>query len=208
MTSPSLTAFALNCSLKASSNEESSSTEKLVSDLFKAFEEAGVLCTSERALDHDIKPGVESDMGEGDEWPALRRKILDADIFILGLPIWMGQPSSVAKRVMERLDAFLSETDDRSRMPAAGKVAVVAVVGNEDGAHHVHAECFQALNDVGFTIPANAGAYWVGEAMGSTDYKDLASTPEKVQATIDMLVSNAVHLAKLLKSETYPGGES
>ena len=76
--------------------------------------------------------------------------------------IWMGQPSSVAKRVMERMDAFLEETDDKGRMPAAGKVALVAIVGNEDGAHHCHAECFQSLNDVGFTIPANGGVYWVG----------------------------------------------
>ncbi|WP_312797119.1 flavodoxin family protein [Tianweitania sp.] len=197
----SLKAFALNCSLKASSNEESSSTEKLVSDLFKAFEKVGVSCEVERALDHDIKPGVESDMGEGDQWPPLRQKILDADIFVLAMPIWLGQPSSVAKRVMERMDAFLEETDDRGRMPAAGKVAVVAVVGNEDGAHHVHA-------DVGFTIPANAGAYWVGEAMGSKEYKEFKSPPEKVQQTIDMLVSNAAHLAKILKNAGYPGVDS
>ncbi|GHD11624.1 flavodoxin family protein [Tianweitania populi] len=204
----SLKAFALNCSLKASSNEESSSTEKLVSDLFKAFEKVGVSCEVERALDHDIKPGVESDMGEGDQWPPLRQKILDADIFVLAMPIWLGQPSSVAKRVMERMDAFLEEADDRGRMPAAGKVAVVAVVGNEDGAHHVHAECYQALNDVGFTIPANAGAYWVGEAMGSKEYKEFKSPPEKVQQTIDMLVSNAAHLAKILKNASYPGVDS
>lgn len=204
----SLTAFALNCSLKASSDEESSSTQALLDDLFAAFEKAGVSCSVERALDHDIKPGVESDMGEGDDWPALRAKVLAADIFVLALPIWMGQPSSVAKRVMERMDAFLGEADNKGRMPAAGKVAVIAVVGNEDGAHHVHAECFQALNDVGFTIPANAGAYWVGEAMGSKEYKEFGAPPEKVQQTIDMLVSNAAHLAGLLKGSSYPGVKS
>lgn len=206
MSSP--TAFALNCSLKASTNKESSSTQALLDDLFEAFGKAGVSCSAERAVDHDIKPGVESDMGNGDEWPALRQKVLAADIFILALPIWLGQPSSVAKRVLERMDAFLGEADDKGRMPAAGKVAVVAVVGNEDGAHHVHAECFQALNDVGFTIPANAGAYWVGEAMGSKDYKEFDAPPEKVQKTIDMVVSNTVHLAGLLKGSSYPGVES
>ncbi|MBP0439327.1 flavodoxin family protein [Tianweitania sediminis] len=203
-----LTAFALNCSLKASENKESSSTDKLADDLFKAFEKRGVSCSIERALDHDIKPGVESDMGNGDAWPALRQRVLDADIFVLALPIWLGQPSSVAKRVLERMDAFLGETDDKGRMPAAGKVAVVVVVGNEDGAHHVHAECFQALSDVGFTIPANAGAYWVGEAMGSTDYKDLETTPDKVKQTLEMVASNAAHLAALLKTSPYPGVES
>lgn len=200
-----LTAFALNCSLKPSSADESSSTDKMLSDLLDAFAPHGVTGEIVRALDHDIKPGVESDMGEGDDWPGLREKIVAADIFILGTPIWMGQPSSVAKRVLERLDAFLGEADDKGRMPAAGKVALVAIVGNEDGAHHCHAACFQALNDVGFTVPANAGCYWVGEAMGSVDYKDLDEVPKKVKQTLDMAASNAAHLARLLKAETYPG---
>lgn len=200
-----LTAFALNCSLKPSSADESSSTDKMLSDLLDAFAPHGVTGEIVRALDHDIKPGVESDMGEGDDWPSIREKIVAADIFILGTPIWMGQPSSVAKRVLERLDAFLGEADDKGRMPAAGKVALVAIVGNEDGAHHCHAACFQALNDVGFTVPANAGCYWVGEAMGSVDYKDLDEVPKKVKQTLDMAASNAAHLARLLKAETYPG---
>jgi multimeric flavodoxin WrbA len=200
-----LTAFALNCSLKPSSAGESSSTDKMLSDLLDALKPYGVTGEIVRALDHDIKPGVESDMGEGDGWPSIREKIVAADIFILGTPIWMGQPSSVAKRVLERLDAFLGEADDKGRMPAAGKVALVAVVGNEDGAHHCHAACFQALNDVGFTVPANAGCYWVGEAMGSVDYKDLEKMPKKVKEMLDMAASNAAHLARLLKDSGYPG---
>ncbi|TGS60375.1 NADPH-dependent oxidoreductase, partial [Mesorhizobium sp. M3A.F.Ca.ET.201.01.1.1] len=131
--------------------------------------------------------------------------ILAADIFILGTPIWLGQPCSVAKRVMERMDAFLDEADDKGRMPAAGKVAVVAIVGNEDGAHHCHAECYQALNDVGFTVPANAGVYWVGEAMGDVNYVDLPKTPDKVAEVIEMAASNTVHLAKMLAGSIYPG---
>jgi len=90
-------------------------------------------------------------------------------------------------------------------MPSFGKVAVVAIVGNEDGAHHCHAEIFQALNDVGFTIPATAGTYWVGEAMGSTDYKDLRKPYDKTVQATKMLAANAAHLAGLLKSATYPG---
>jgi hypothetical protein len=117
----------------------------------------------------------------------------------------MGQPSSVAKRILERMDAFLSETDDKGRMPATGKVALVAIVGNEDGAHHCHAECFQALNDVGFTIPANGGVYWVGEAMGSVNYVDLPEIPEAVDAMLETAASNAAHLAALLKGKPYVG---
>jgi len=111
----------------------------------------------------------------------------------------------VAKRVLERLDAFLDETDSKGRMPATGKVALVAIVGNEDGAHHCHASCFQALNDVGFTIPANGGVYWVGEAMGDVNYVDLPGTPPVVVEMIEMAASNAAHLAAQLKEKTYPG---
>lgn len=200
-----LTAFAINCSLKSSRAAESSSTDKLIGDLFDALKPYDVRGETVRAADFDIKPGVRSDEGGGDAWPELRRRVLAADIFVLGTPIWMGQPSSIAKRVLERMDAFLGETDERGRMPPAGKVALVAVVGNEDGAHHCHAACFQALNDVGFTIPANAGAYWVGEAMQSVNYVDLAGIPEKVRETLSMLASNAAHLARALKAAPYPG---
>ncbi|RWN15757.1 MAG: NAD(P)H-dependent oxidoreductase [Mesorhizobium sp.] len=200
-----LTAFALNCSLKASNDREKSSTDRLLADVLAALMQYEVKGEIVRALSHDIKPGVLSDMGEGDDWPKLREKILGADIFVLGLPIWLGQPSSVAKRVLERMDAFLEETDDKGRMPAAGKVALVAIVGNEDGAHHCHAECFQALNDVGFTIPANGGVYWVGEAMQEVNYVDLPTTPEKVSGAIEMAASNAAHIAGLLKDRGYLG---
>ena len=198
-----LKAIAFNCTLKP--GDKPSSTEKLLREVLDALATHDVGGEIVRVVNHDIKPGVTSDEGAGDAWPKLRAKIIDADIFVLGTPIWLGQPSSVAKRVLERLDAFLSETDDRKRMPSFGKVAVVAVVGNEDGAHHCHAAIFQALDDVGFTIPAGAGTYWVGEAMGSTDYKDLKQPYEKTVATTRMLASNAAHLAKLLKDANYPG---
>jgi multimeric flavodoxin WrbA len=179
----------------------------MLADLLAALEQHDVKGDVVRALDHDIRPGVESDMGKGDGWPALREKIIASDIFILGTPVWMGQPSSVAKRVLERMDAFLYEADERGRMTAAGKVALVAVVGNEDGAHHCHAACFQALNDVGFTLPANGGVYWVGEAMGDVNYVDLPGTPPKVVEMLAMAASNAAHLARLLGAAEYPGVE-
>lgn len=117
----------------------------------------------------------------------------------------MGQASSVAKRVLQRMDAFLEETDDEGRMPSYSKVAVVAIVGNEDGAHAVSAQIFQALNDVGWTVPAVAACYWVGEAMGDKDFQDLKSTPRIVTKTAKMVAGNAAHLAALLKEKPYPG---
>ncbi|MGF7146708.1 multimeric flavodoxin WrbA [Sphingomonas zeicaulis] len=200
-----LKALALNCTLKAAATEASSS-DAMIAVLEKAFADKSVTVTETvRVASLDIKPGVTSDEGEGDDWPALREKILAHDILIFGGPIWMGQISSIAKRVLERMDAFLGETDDQGRMPSYGKVAVAAIVGNEDGAHFSSAQLFQALNDVGWTIPAAAACYWVGEAMGSTDFKDLESTPDKVAETAAMVAGNAAHLAGLLKAAPYPG---
>jgi multimeric flavodoxin WrbA len=200
-----LKALALNCTLKADAGE-TSSTDAMIAVLAEAFAGKSVMLSETvRVAGLDIKPGVTSDEGDGDDWPALREKILDHDILIIGGPIWMGQISSVAKRVLERMDAFLSDTDDAGRMPSYGKVAVAAIVGNEDGAHSCSAQLFQALNDVGWTIPAVAACYWVGEAMGSTDFKDLDRIPDKVTETAGMVAANAAHLAKLLKAEPYPG---
>ncbi len=195
-------AIALNCTLKAS--DKPSSTELLLGQVLAELGKHGVTGEIVRLADHDVKPGVTSDEGPGDAWPGIRQKILAADILVVGTPIWMGQPSSVCKRTLERMDAFLGETDDQGRMVSFGKVAVVAVVGNEDGAHHTCAELFQALNDVGFTIPATAGTYWVGEAMHKTDYRDLEKTPEKVAQTTAMVARNAAHLARLLKERPFP----
>ena len=199
-----LTAIALNATLKTSASG-ASSTQSMLNLVLEQLARHGVAGEVVRLADHDIKPGVTSNEGEGDAWPELRRRILAADILILGTPIWLGQPSSVCKRALERMDAFLSETDDEGRMVSYGRVAAVAVVGNEDGAHHVSAELYQALNDVGFTLAPNAVAYWVGEAMGSVDFQDLKSVPDKVSSTAAMLARNTVHLARLLKDNAYPG---
>jgi len=199
-----LKALALNATLKRGS--ESSSTDAMIATLHRHFADHDVeIVETVRLVNLDIKPGVTSNEGKGDDWPAVRRKILDADILVFGTPVWMGQMSSVAKRACERMDAFLSETDDKGRMPSYARVAVAAIVGNEDGAHHISATLFQALNDVGFTIPAVAACYWVGEAMGSVDYRDLKTTPEKVDETAAMVAANAAHLAHLLKATPYPG---
>ena len=200
-----LSAIAINCTLK-SSGDEPSSTDKMIKVIAGELAKHDVKLTETiRIADHDIKPGVTSDEGPGDAWPDIRRKILAADILIFGTPIWLGQPSSLAKRVVERMDAFFSETDGRGRMPSFGKVAVVGIVGNEDGAHHVTAELLQALNDTGWTVAAQAACYWVGEAMHKTDFKDLPKVPDNVQGLAGILAANAAHLANLLKQQGYPG---
>lgn len=199
----SLKAFGLNCTLKP--GRKSSSTEVLMEQLFAELAKYDVEGEIVRAADHDIKPGVTGDEGEGDAWPALLEKLLAADILVIGSPIWLGQPSSIAKRVLERMDAFIDEKDERGRMPSYGKVAICAIVGNEDGAHHSAAEILSALLEVGFTVPSGGPTYWVGEAMGSKDYKDFKEAPAVVAKWTAMLASNTAHLARLLKAANYPG---
>lgn len=199
------TAIAINCSLKPTTGEPSS-TDKMIGLLADEFKKHGIeLAETIRIADYDVKPGVSSDEGEGDDWPEIRRRILATDILIFGTPIWLGQSSSIAQRVLERMDAFLGETDDAGRMPSFNKVAVAAIVGNEDGAHRVTADLFQALNDVGWTIPAAASCYWVGEAMQSIDFRDLPRPPEKVVQAAQMLASNAAHLSDVLSANRYQG---
>jgi multimeric flavodoxin WrbA len=200
---PALKAIALNGTLKSSGASERSSTDRMLSIILQELRHENVTGDIIRLADHDIRAGVTSDEGAGDAWPALRSRILDADILIVGTPIWLGQPSSVVKRALERMDAFLSEKDDAGRMPSYGIVAAVAVVGNEDGAHHVSAELFQALNDVGFSLAPNAVSYWVGEAMGDIDFADLEKVPDAVASTVTMVAHNTAHLARLLKSSPY-----
>jgi len=200
-----LKAIAINCSLKGEDGEESS-TDKMIGLIAAALEARKVeVGGTIRIVDHDVKPGVTSNEGKGDAWPGIRKRILAADILIFGTPVWMGQMSSVAKRVVERMDAFLSETDDEGRMPSYGKIVLLAIVGNEDGAHNITAQLGQALLDTGWTLPPSPTCYWVGEAMGKVDFKDLPKVPDKVAETVEMAASSAAHLAGLLRAKPYPG---
>ena len=197
-----LRALVLCCSLKPTPAE--SSSELLGRQVLSALADHDVEGEVVRVVDHDVTVGVSVDEGDGDEWPQLRQKVLDADILVIATPIWMGQPASVCKVVLERLDAELSYTDDEGRYLTFGKVAGCAVVGNEDGAHNVVADVFQALNDVGFTIPAGGSTYWVGEAMQKKDYKDAGPQPDTTGAATRTLAANAAHLARLLNERQYP----
>lgn len=195
-------ALALVCTLTPSPKH--SSSQLLADQIMAELSGLGVQGETVRVVDHEVRPGVAQDMGGGDAWPALREKVMAADIVLVSTPIWLGHPSSVCQRVLERLNADISETDDQGRQLTYGKVGAVAVVGNEDGAHKVSADLFQGLNDLGFTLAPGAVTYWVGEAQHGTDYQDLEETPEAVAATTHTLAVNAAHLAEVLTENPLP----
>ena len=197
-----LNALVLSCTLKRSPAE--SSATLIGQEFLDALRDHDVVGEVVRVVDHDVKFGVTTDEGDGDAWPRIRATMLASDILVIATPIWLGQPSAVAKMVLERLDAELGETDDHGRMPTYDKVAAVAVVGNEDGAHHCTAELLQALNDTGFSAAANASTYWVGEAMHATDYQDLDPKPDKTTSTTKTAAANTAHRARLLAGNGYP----
>ncbi|MBQ1014444.1 NAD(P)H-dependent oxidoreductase [Micromonospora sp. M51] len=194
-------ALVLNCTLKPS--PAPSSADQLGREVLAELATQGVEGEMIRVVDHDVRFGVSTDEGDGDGWPAIRAKLMAAQVLIIATPIWLGQPSSVCKMVLERLDAELSETDAKGRLRTYGKVAGVAVVGNEDGAHHTIGEVQQALNEVGFTIAA-AATYWVGEALHTVDYRDAGPKPDTTGRTTKALALNTAHLARLLADQPYP----
>jgi multimeric flavodoxin WrbA len=153
-------ALCLNCTLKPS--PEPSNTEALADVVLDALRAKGVETETIRLVDHRVDPGVVSEaVDDGDEWPAIRERVLAAEILVVATPTWVGQPSSIAKRAIERMDAMLSETAEDDRTPVAyNRVAGVVVTGNEDGAHHVISEISGALVDIGYTVPGQAWTYW------------------------------------------------
>ena len=199
-------ALILNCTLKPS--PATSSTEALASVVIAELEKGGVETEIVRLVDLDIKPGVDSDMGKGDEWPRVREKILAADILIVATPTWLGQHSSVCMRALERMDALIGETDDSGRPIAFGKVAGVVITGNEDGAHHIVASVCQALIDIGFTIPAHSWTYWhLGPGVGP-DYVETDEGHDYSDRVGRNAARNLIALASVLKPQTYPVPES
>jgi multimeric flavodoxin WrbA len=163
-------ALALNCTLKPS--PETSNTAALAQVVLDALQERGVETEMLRVTDHVVEPGVVSEaISDGDQWPQLHEKVIAADILIVATPTWLGQPPSVSKRVLERMDALLSETGDDGRPIAYDKVAGVVVTGNEDGAHHCIAEIAGALVDLGYTVPGQSWTYWnKGPGPGDEEY--------------------------------------
>lgn len=194
-----LKAICLNCTLKRSPEE--SSTASLSDVVMSALREQGVETDEVRLVDHQIDPGVVSEaVSEGDEWPQVRERIVAADILVVATPTWLGQPSSVSKRALERMDAFLSETREDGETPVAyNRVAGVVVVGNEDGAHHCISEISGALIDLGYTVPGQAWTYWnKGPGPGdevwlTTDEREWSITTGRTAASNLLAVARALH---------------
>lgn len=199
-------ALFLSCTLKAS--PAPSNTEALCQVLIGEFRKSGVESEVVRLVDLNIKPGVSSDEGEGDDWPGVRAKILAADILVMATPIWLGQHSSVCQRALERMDAMLGETQEDGRPIAFDKVAGVVITGNEDGAHHIVACVSQPLIDIGFTVPGQSWTYWhLGPGPGP-DYTDTEKGHDWSDRTGRNAARNLAAVARALKANPLPQQES
>lgn len=196
-------AIVLNGSLKRS--PDTSNTELLARVVTDALASHGVESEHVRLADHQIEPGVVSEaVRDGDAWPALRERILACDILVMATPTWLGQPSSVIKRALERMDALLSETDDDGVPVAYNRVAGVVVTGNEDGAHHVISEVAGALIDIGYTIPGQAWTYWnKGPGPGEEEYGN-TDEREWSDETGRAMAHNLLHAARALRTSPIP----
>ena len=200
-------ALALNCTLKRSPDE--SNTAALTRVVLDAMAQQGVETELVRVVDHVVEPGVVSEaVTDTDEWPMLHEKVVAADILIVATPTWLGQQSSVSKRVLERMDAMLSETKDDGRPIAYDKVAGVVVTGNEDGAHHCIAEISGALNDIGYTLAGQGWTYWnKGPGPGEEEYL----TTDEVEwsnRTGVTAAQNLVAVARALQATPMPAPPS
>ncbi|WP_147794152.1 flavodoxin family protein [Cellulomonas sp. Y8] len=189
-------ALVLNCTLKPS--PQPSNTEQLARVVVEALEGHGVEVSTIRLADHDIPPGVESDLGGTDEWPAVRRAVLDAEILVVATPTWVGHPSSIAQKMLERMDAMISETDDAGRPVAYNRVAGVVVTGNEDGAHHVISEIAGGLVDIGFTVAPQGWTYWNRGPGPGPDYSGTDEGHEWSRSTGRAMAQNLVGVARAL----------
>jgi multimeric flavodoxin WrbA len=194
-------ALILNCSLKPS--PEPSNTAALAKVAADALREKKVEVTEVRLVDHEIKPGVETDMGEGDEWPSIHDRVLAAEILVVATPTWIARPSSVAQRMLERMDAMISETDDSGRPVAYNRVAGIVVTGNDDGAHHVISEVAGALGDIGFCVPGQAWTYWSKGPGPGEDYLETEEGHDWSATTGKAAVANLFPVANAL-AETRP----
>ncbi|HUX68878.1 MAG TPA: NAD(P)H-dependent oxidoreductase [Cellulomonadaceae bacterium] len=199
-----LRAVFVNCTLKRS--PEVSHTAGLMDVSAAIMRTNGVVVDEIRAVDHDIAPGVYPDMTEHgwerDEWPPLAERILAADILVVGTPIWLGDKSSVCTRLIERLYSMSGELNDAGQYRYYGRAGGVVVTGNEDGVKHVAMNVLYSLQHLGYAIPPQADAGWIGEAGPGPSYLDAGSggpQNEFTQRNTTFMSWNLMHLAALLK---------
>ncbi|SIS55284.1 flavodoxin family protein [Salimicrobium flavidum] len=195
-------ALFLNASLKSS--EEESNTHVLMQEVADIMEKEGASVEEVRLADYNIKFGMAPDMGDGDEWPQVFEKVKAADIVIVGTPIWIGEKSSVATLAMERLYASSSETKENGQSIYYNKIGGTVITGNEDGAKHSAASILYGLSHIGFVVPPNVDAYWVGEAGPGPSYMETEKDNEFTKSHVKMLAYNTLHLARIFRENPIP----
>lgn len=195
-------AVVLNCTLKKSPEE--SNTDLLAQVVIDELTKKDVEVTSFRLADHEIPPGVATDLGGGDEWPNIHTLLLRSEILVFATPTWVGRPSSFAQRALERMDAMISETDDQERPVAYNRVAGVVVTGNEDGAHHVISEICGGLVDIGYTIPGQAWTYWNRGPGPGPSYSETGEGHEWSEKTGRTMAANLHAVALALAERPIP----
>ena len=203
-----LRALVINCTLKRSPRP--SHTDTLLDVVRHIFREHGVHVESVRLVDHPVAEGVYADMREygaaEDAWPTLYEQVQAADILVVGTPIWLGEKSSVCQKLIERLYGMSSRLNEQGQYAFYGKVAGCIVTGNEDGIKHVGMGVLYSLQHIGYTIPPQADAGWIGEAGPGPSYGDVGEDGEPVglnndftQRNTTFAAWNLLHLARMLK---------
>ena len=199
-----LKAIYINCTLKKS--PEKSHTEGLMSRSKDIMRKEGVAVDELRFIDHDVAIGIYPDMTEHgwdkDEWPELKERILAADILVIGTPIWLGEKSSEAQKLIERLYSLSGQTNDKGQYLYYGKVGGCVITGNEDGAKHCSMSILYALQHIGYSIPPQADCGWLGEIGPGPSYLDEGSNASENSFTnrnTTFMTYNMLHLAKMLK---------
>lgn len=199
-----LSALFINCSLKPS--PEPSNTEALMKVSQGVMAANGVSIQTIRAADLDIAPGVQPDMREHgfdrDDWPEVQAKVMSADILVIGTPIWLGDKSSICTRVVERLYGYSGRLNDKGQYAYYGRVGGCVITGNEDGAKHCAMNLLYSLQHLGYAIPPQADAGWVGEAGPGPSYADETSGGRQndfTQRNTTFAAWNLMHMARMLK---------
>jgi len=199
-----LKAVFFNCTLKK--GPEPSNTEGLINASAQIMKKHGIEVDVIRAIDHDIATGVYPDMREkgwdSDAWPELFKKVKAADIVVIAGPIWLGDNSSVTKRIIERLYSNSSDVNEKGQYIYYGKAGGSIITGNEDGGKHCSMNILYSLQHIGFAIPPQADAYWVGEAGPGPNYLDPGSGgPENdfTNRNVTFMTWNLMHMAQMLK---------
>lgn len=199
-----LRALFLNCTLKLSTDD--SHTEKLMEIPMSIMQKHGVEVEYLRPVDYDIAPGVYPDMTkhgfEKDDWPKIFEKVKNADILVIGSPIWLGEMSSECVKTIERLYAHSGETNDKGQYIFYGKTGGCVITGNEDGYKHCSRNILYSLQHIGFSIPPQADTAWVGEAGPGPSYGDEGEIGFKNDFTNRLstfMTWNLMHMARMLK---------